>query len=188
MKLLIIKVPEDIRKEAEERSQKLAELHKGRWTKFDSPDDNYSGEIGRIVIQRYFKENGLNPISDDELHGKSDKFDIKIKEKLVEVKTQIIKDYEPQLHWRCEINKKQKDREDRKFDFVVFIKLNLVKNLAYVVGFISYDKFMEKAKFHPKGEIMDDNKKSWAVKEDKYDVRIDELNNSIVDLIDILKH
>jgi hypothetical protein len=115
---------------------------------------------------------------DDEIHGHSDCFDFKVKNKIIEVKTQI-NEYIPRPFWRCEVTEKQIHREA---DYYVFNKLSIKRKEIFVVGFISKEKFQKKAIYRRKGDMLD----GWAVIEPKYDVKISDLEE-LKKLIDLLR-
>jgi len=130
-----------------------------------------AGEVGRLALRKYLDDNNIQYEEDTHI-GSKDDFDFIVNGKNVSLKTQLV-NYAPKEQWRCEVNEQQLDNP---CDFHLFAKAHLKENKVWLVGCITKDKFDEEGTLRQAGETLDDNKKSWDVKETKKDIPISDLD------------
>lgn len=121
---------------ADER-KKRAELEKMH-TKFDDKNDNFAWELGELIFESFLIQKGANYNRDDKRNF-HDKYDFKINNKTIDVKTaEMKKNYWEDIlsrffYWD---NYLPRDQYPEKKDFIVIIRYSLHTMKAYIIGYI----------------------------------------------------
>lgn len=126
-----------------------------------SGESNYFGAVGEIITFDYFKEFAIQKNTYD--------YDLIIKGRTVDVKTKRTS-VPPRPDFLCSVsafNIKQ------ACDFYFFCRVSERLDKAYLLGYLSKERFFELAKFKKYGELDVDG---WEFKDDCYNVEISQLN------------
>lgn len=135
------------------------------------PLQKLAGELGRLALRIYLLDHEIEFIEDTTI-GSRDEFDFIINGRLVSLKTQKIQ-FPPREDWRCEVNGQQ---INNSCYYYLFAKVDILKQVAWLVGCIEKARFDKESQLHEKGSILTSIKSSWKVKETKRDVLISQLD------------
>lgn len=124
---------------------------------------NVAGFIGEILVQKYI--GGVIVDTYD--------YDILLGETRIDVKTKSVSSV-PQPHYLCSVMEYQLKNDT---DAYFFVRVNLSTKKAWLLGSISKARLLRDGISQKRGD-MDGN---WEVKEDCISVRIDQLEQLVVD-------
>jgi len=122
---------------------------------------NLAGFIGEIVVTDYLKATEKNTYDYDIVDKLNNKIDVKTKRC----------NSEPKSHYDCSI---AAHGTKQKCDMYIFVRVLNNFSKAWILGQITKDKYFEKATYHKKGDLDDDNK--FKYKTNCYNVRISDLD------------
>lgn len=122
---------------------------------------NLAGFIGEIVVTDYLKATEKNTYDYDIVDNLNNKIDVKTKRC----------NSEPKSHYDCSI---AAHGTKQKCDMYIFVRVLNNFSKAWILGQITKDKYFEKATYHKKGDLDDDNK--FKYKTNCYNVRISDLD------------
>jgi len=131
----------DIKITAREMTNKLLQVikdKKGSLFNTDEEQNRYYGFLGELAIQKFFSENNIYFITDDVI-GKSDKYDILINNKKIDVKTASRKNNIKELfNDNYDFFIAEQQVNNNHADYYVQVIIN--KEYAYIIGFIDNKK------------------------------------------------
>lgn len=127
---------------------------------------NIYGAIGEVVVYDYYRLKGrrVERVTDEQAWN----YDLKIDGKRVDIKTKRTT-VSPDEHFNCTVAASNIRQET---DFYLFVRVTEDKRLAYLIGLLSKDEFLEKAEFRKIGE---DDGEGWQYKADCYNVKAKDL-------------
>lgn len=122
-------------------------------------EGNIIGCIGEVVVSQYFGV-PLENTYDYDFVWKGYRMDVKSK------RTSVF----PQPHYQCDISTVNNHQE---CDAYVFARIDMSKDILYLLGYLPKDDFYNRASYVPKGSVCSTN--GLIFKHNNYSVSISEL-------------
>jgi hypothetical protein len=170
---------------------KLAAVHEPKYNRQTIRENNigrYVGFLGETTVMGYLNRCSIH--SDWQNVAKSDpnyNFDVDIKGIHLEIKSKDRKVF-PRLNYECSVADYSKVQ---KFDYYIFTSLARDANTvvdhhtSHILGYITKEEYMDKARFLKKGEI--DGSNGWVVSKDCWNLYISDLY-PIHELVELLRN
>ena len=123
---------------------------------------NLAGFVGERVVADYLGVKKANTYEYDLITKKEKTYDVKTKR----CKSKPLPEYTVSV---CALNTKQ------KCDYYIFVRVDNDIKTAWILGYMSKEKFFKNAKFCKRGELDPDSNCNWRFKEDCYNMYIKDL-------------
>lgn len=150
-------IPASLRRKAFTKAQKMGVLKNS----ILRGKGNVYGFVGELLVSRYMKCKEQNTFNYDMLKNDS----------RLEVKTKACSS-EPKNYYECTVSASSIKQE---CDYFIFVRVLNSMEKGWILGVISKEDFVKRAKFYKEGEVDPNSKIGWKFKADCYNLPIKNL-------------